>query len=84
MFMISRWRSQSIANKMLFLELSLSSELLAGEAGRPGNKLGLDPEDPVGLINWLEDSELFSDSGLKRKKKYQNGQKSQNSENGQK
>ena len=51
MFMISRWRSQSIANKMLFLELSLSSELLAGEAGRPGNKLGLDPEDPVGLIN---------------------------------
>ena len=51
MFMISRWRSQSIANKMLFLELSLSSELLAGEAGRPGNRLGLDPEDPVGLIN---------------------------------
>ena len=69
---------------MLFLELSLSSELLAGEAGRPGNRLGLDPEDPVGLINWLEDSELFSDSGLKRKKKYQNGQKSQNSVNGQK
>ena len=69
---------------MLFLELSLSSELLAGEAGRPGNRLGLDPEDPVGLINWLEDSELFSDSGLKRKKKYQNDQKSQNSENGQK
>ena len=63
---------------MLFLELSLSSELLAGEAGRPGNRLGLDPEDPVGLINWLEDSELFSDSGLKRKKKCQN------SENGQK
>ena len=51
MFMISRWRSQSIANKMLFLELSLSSELLAGEAGRPGNRLGLDPEEPVGLIN---------------------------------
>ena len=51
MFMISRWRSQSIANKMLFLELSLSSELLAGEAGRPGKRLGLDPEDPVGLIN---------------------------------
>ena len=51
MFMISRWRSQSIANKMLFLELSLSSELLAGEAGRPGNRLGLDAEDPVGLIN---------------------------------
>ena len=51
MFMISRWRSQSIANKMLFLELSLSSELLAGEAGRPGNRLRLDPEDPVGLIN---------------------------------
>ena len=69
---------------MLFLELSLSSELLAGEAGRPGNRLGLDPEDPVGLINWLEDSELFSDSGLKRKKKYQNGQNGQNSENDQK
>ena len=50
---------------MLFFELSLSSELLAGE-GRPGNRLGLDPEDPVGLINWLEDSELFSDSGLKK------------------
>ena len=51
MFMISRWRcSQSMANKMLFFELSLSSELLAGE-GRPGNRLGLDPEDPVGLIN---------------------------------
>ena len=69
---------------MLFLELSLSSELLAGEAGRPGNRLGLDPEDPVGLINWLEDSELFSDSGLKRKKKYQYGQNGQNSENGKK
>ena len=83
---------------MLFLELSLSSELLAGEAGRPGNRLGLDPEDPVGLINWLEDSELFSDSGLKRKKNInmvkrvklvkmvknnQNGHRGQNDQAGQ-
>ena len=60
MFMISRCLcSHSMANKMLFLELSLSSEVLT-VLGRPGNRPGL----AVGLTSWLEDSELFSDSGL--------------------
>ena len=64
MFMISRCLcSHSMANKILFLELSLSSEVLT-VLGRPGNRPGL----AVGLTSWLEDSELFSDSGLECKR----------------